>query len=120
MTDCAECTPSGAALGGPPTEAGPNTAVVSFPSSADFADASRRADLLRREMRMQGGSGAAAYELAAARVRSLLPVMERLGMAASSEVELETLAARLESEVCDRGGVVKPPPMIGAWARKPG
>jgi hypothetical protein len=45
--------------------------------------------------------------------------MERLGVAASSQVEVDTLAARLEEEACGGGGVVMPPPMIGAWALKP-
>jgi hypothetical protein len=41
---CAGLTPTTAALGGPPTEAGTNPAVVSFPSSTDFAAASSRPD----------------------------------------------------------------------------
>ena len=83
----------------------------------------RRAGLPRPEMRLEGrvegGAGSAAYELMAQTVRSLLPMMERLGVATPSEVDVETLAARLEAEACDGGGVVMPPPMIGAWARKP-
>jgi ubiquinone/menaquinone biosynthesis C-methylase UbiE len=83
----------------------------------------QRAGLPRPEMRlegrMQGGSGAPAYELLAETVRSLMPMMERLGVATSSEIDVDTLAARLEAEACAGGGVVMPPPMIGAWARKP-
>jgi hypothetical protein len=30
-----------------------------------------------------------------------------------------TAAARLEDEACRGEGVVLPPPLIGAWARKP-
>ena len=69
---------------------------------------------------LKGGAGSPAYELMAQTVGSLLPMMERLGMATSADVELETLAARLEAEACAGGGVVMPPPLIGAWARKPG
>jgi ubiquinone/menaquinone biosynthesis C-methylase UbiE len=83
-----------------------------------------RAGLPRPEMRLEGrvegGAGAAAYDLLAQTVRSLLPLMERLGVATPSEVDVDTLAARLEEEACHGGGVVMPPPMIGAWARKPG
>jgi ubiquinone/menaquinone biosynthesis C-methylase UbiE len=74
---------------------------------------------LRLEGRVEGGAGAAAYELLARTVRSLLPMMERLGVATPSEVDVETLAARLEEEACRGEGVVMPPPLIGAWARKP-
>jgi SAM-dependent methyltransferase len=84
----------------------------------------QRVDLPRPEMylegRVDGGAGAAAYDLVAQTVRSLLPMMERLGVATSSEVEVETLAARLEAETCGGGGVVMLSPLIGAWARKPG
>ena len=45
-------------------------------------------------------------------------MMERLGVASAAEVDVETLAARLEAEVCAGGGVLMVPPMIGGWARK--
>jgi hypothetical protein len=84
----------------------------------------QRAGLPRPEMHLEGrvdaGAGSAAYDLMAQTVRSLLPTMDRLGVATPSEVDVDTLAARLEEEVCGGGGVVMLPPMIGAWARKPG
>ena len=40
-------------------------------------------------------------------------------VASAAEVDVDTLAARLEAEICDGGGVLMIPPMIGAWARKP-
>jgi hypothetical protein len=49
-----------------------------------------------------------------------MPLMERLGVATPSEVDIDTLAARLEEETCGAGGVNMPPPVIGAWARNPG
>jgi hypothetical protein len=73
---------------------------------------------LRMEGRVEGGAGSSVYELTAETVRSLLPVMERLGVATSSELDIDTLAARLEAEACAGGAVIMPPPMIGAWARK--
>jgi ubiquinone/menaquinone biosynthesis C-methylase UbiE len=83
-----------------------------------------RAGLARPEMilggRVEGGAGSPAYELVAETVRSLLPMMERLGVATAETVQADTLAARLEAEICARGGVVIPPPLIGVWARKPG
>jgi SAM-dependent methyltransferase len=74
---------------------------------------------LHMEGRVEGGARSAACELTAETVRSLLPMMERLGIATPSEFEVDTLAARMEAETSARGGVIMPPPMIGAWARKP-
>ena len=83
-----------------------------------------RAGLPRPQMnlegRVDGGPGSAAYQLLAETARSLLPMMERLGVATAAEVQIDTLAARLEAEVCAGGGVIVTPPLIGAWARKPG
>ena len=83
----------------------------------------RRAGLPGPEMalegRVEGGPGSPAYELMAQTVGSLLPMMERLGVADAAEVDVATLAVRLEAETCATGGVVMIPPMIGAWARKP-
>jgi hypothetical protein len=45
--------------------------------------------------------------------------MERTGMASAAEVEVDTLAARLREEVVAADATVVPPPLIGAWARKP-
>jgi hypothetical protein len=81
-----------------------------------------RAGLTRPEMildgRVEGGAGSPAYELLAQTVRSLLPMMERLSVATAAEVQVDTLGARLEADVCAGGGVVILPPLIGAWARK--
>jgi SAM-dependent methyltransferase len=71
------------------------------------------------EGKVEGRAGSASYELMAQTVRSLLPMMERLGVTATAEVDVETLAIRLEAETCAAGGVIMIPPMIGAWARKP-
>jgi ubiquinone/menaquinone biosynthesis C-methylase UbiE len=70
--------------------------------------------------RVEGGAGSPVYPLIAETVRSLLPMMERLGVATAETVQPDTLATRLKAEVCAGGGVVIPPPLIGAWARKPG
>ena len=51
--------------------------------------------------------------------RTLLPLMERTGLATAAEVGLDTLAARLREEVVAADATVVPPPLIGAWARKP-
>jgi len=50
-------------------------------------------------------------------VRSLLPAMERLGIATVVEVEVESLALRIRDEVIANNGIVISPSLIGAWAR---
>jgi ubiquinone/menaquinone biosynthesis C-methylase UbiE len=68
--------------------------------------------------RIGGGADMSGYEYTAHTVRSLLPMMERLGVATAQEVEIETLADRLRDEVVAGGGVMISPAMIGAWTRK--
>ncbi|MFP2899944.1 class I SAM-dependent methyltransferase [Corallococcus sp. 4LFB] len=53
-------------------------------------------------------------------VRTLLPHMERLGVALAMEVDIDTLAARLTAELRANGGVLVPSLMVGAWGHRPG
>jgi hypothetical protein len=54
-----------------------------------------------------GGPRWGGYEFAAGTIRSLLPLVERFGIATAEEVDVETLAERLQDE------------MVSAWAPKP-
>jgi SAM-dependent methyltransferase len=67
--------------------------------------------------RMEGGPDSVVYEYLADTLRSLLPMMERLGIATAAEVDIDTLAARLRQEAVEHNASVMPPPMIGAWTR---
>jgi ubiquinone/menaquinone biosynthesis C-methylase UbiE len=69
--------------------------------------------------RVEGGPDSPAYEYAAQTVRSLLPMMERLGVATAEEVQIETFAARLRDEVVSGGGVIVFANLVGAWVQKP-
>jgi ubiquinone/menaquinone biosynthesis C-methylase UbiE len=69
--------------------------------------------------RIEGGPNSPAYEYVVQTVRSLLPMMEQLGVAKAEEVQIETLAQRMRDEVTSGGGVIVIPPLVGAWARKP-
>jgi hypothetical protein len=68
--------------------------------------------------RIGGGADMPGYKWTAQTVRSLLPMMERLGVATAQEVEIETLADRLRDEVVAGGGVMISPAMVGAWTCK--
>ncbi len=69
--------------------------------------------------RVESGPDSAVYAYVAQVTRTLLPLMERTGMATAAEVGLDTLAARLREEIVAADATVVPPPLIGAWARKP-
>jgi hypothetical protein len=50
--------------------------------------------------------------------RSLLPVMEQAGFATAQEVHVETLAERIQAELCARDATIVPSTLVGAWARR--
>jgi 2-polyprenyl-3-methyl-5-hydroxy-6-metoxy-1,4-benzoquinol methylase len=67
--------------------------------------------------RVEGSSDSLGYQIVAQVVKSLLPVMEKLGVANEKEIQIETLAQRLRDEVLSRGAVIVLPPLVGAWTR---
>jgi SAM-dependent methyltransferase len=72
---------------------------------------------LVQSARVEGGPDSAAYAWLAQLTRTLLPLMERTGVATAAEVRIETLAARLREETVAREAVLVLPPLIGAWTR---
>jgi 2-polyprenyl-3-methyl-5-hydroxy-6-metoxy-1,4-benzoquinol methylase len=67
--------------------------------------------------RVEGSSDSLGYQIVAQVVKSLMPVMKKLGIANEKEVQIETLAQRLRDEVISRGAVIVLPPLVGAWTR---
>jgi ubiquinone/menaquinone biosynthesis C-methylase UbiE len=59
------------------------------------------------------------YELFAGVVRSLLPAMEKFGIATAKEMDVDTLADRLRQESVRREAIMLTPAMVGAWSRLP-
>lgn len=57
--------------------------------------------------------------LAAETVRTLLPVIERTGIATAAEIDVDTLEERLAADMSLLGTIFKPPTLVGAWARVP-
>jgi hypothetical protein len=83
----------------------------------------RRAGLpgptLREEVLVAGGEALRpAYELCTDIVRSLLPRMEQFGIATVEEVQVDTLAGRLERETAASDSQVAYMPVIGAWTTR--
>lgn len=49
-------------------------------------------------------------------VRTLLPVLERTGVATAAEVDIDTLAERFAQDSAAHDAVLKSPTLVGAWA----
>jgi hypothetical protein len=74
---------------------------------------------MRAERPIGGGPDFPGYRWMAQLTRSILPLMEQLGVANAEDIDVETLHERLRGEVVGSGGVVAMPTLMGAWARKP-
>lgn len=68
--------------------------------------------------RVEHGADSQMYEQVTGVTRSLLPLMERTGVATPEEVDIDTLAGRLRDEAVGRDATIVSPSFIGAWARK--
>jgi ubiquinone/menaquinone biosynthesis C-methylase UbiE len=84
-----------------------------------YRDAGLPAPQLLGMSRVETGPDSAAYEYLAHTVRSLLPLIERMGVATKEQVGIDTLAARLREETRAKGAVLHLPELIAAWTRKP-
>jgi SAM-dependent methyltransferase len=73
---------------------------------------------MRLEAALGGGPGAPAFAWADV-LTSMVPLMERFGIATAREVDPDTLADRLLADVTSRGAVVIAPLLVGAWSRTP-
>ncbi len=83
-----------------------------------FVEAGLPAPTMTLEATVAGGDAAPAWGWANL-VRGALPLMERLGVATAAEVDPETLADRLLSDVREEEGIVIGPPLVGAWSVVP-
>ena len=57
------------------------------------------------------------YPYVAESIRSILPLMEKLGVATAAEVDVNTLAERLRADTLASGGVLGLPHTVGGWGR---
>ena len=82
-----------------------------------FREAGLPVPRLIQGARVEAGPASPIYAWMEQTTRTLLPLMERTGVATAVEVAVETLAERLREEAVARDAVLVPPPLIGAWAR---
>jgi ubiquinone/menaquinone biosynthesis C-methylase UbiE len=55
----------------------------------------------------------------AATVASLLPMMEKLGVARTEDMQIDSLAARMQQGLVEANATIVVPLMVGAWTRSP-
>ena len=69
--------------------------------------------------RVEHGPDAQGYAWIEQLTRTLLPLMQKTGVATPEEVKVDTLAARIREEAVAKKAVLVLPPLIGAWANTP-
>jgi len=82
-----------------------------------YRDAGLPTPKLLAMSRIETGDDSPAYAYVAQTIRSLLPMIEKTGVATRAQVDIETLAARLKVESVSRGAVLHLPELIAAWTR---
>lgn len=75
---------------------------------------------LRLEALVGGGPDDPIFQMVTGVTKTLLPAMERLGVARPGEIDPERLASDLQDEVAAARGVVVSPPLLSASVRAPG
>jgi ubiquinone/menaquinone biosynthesis C-methylase UbiE len=70
-------------------------------------------------IRIESGPDSIAYQFAAQTLVSLLPAMEKHGIATATEIGIDTLAERLRAAATAGDHCILMPRLIGAWASKP-
>lgn len=85
---------------------------------ATFLAAGLRAPSMRLEAIVGGDANSSdRLHLVADLVRTLLPEMERLGVATAADIDCETLVERMRNEAIASAGVIVGRSEIGAWSR---
>ncbi len=82
-----------------------------------FLEAGLPAPQMRLDAAVGGGPEWAGYGYIASMLRTLLPLIEKFGVATAEEVDIDTFEERFREEVVSRGGVVSTWSFITAWAR---
>ena len=83
---------------------------------ATFLQAGLRPPQMVSAQLVHNGHEPTGYEHATQVLRSLLPTLERNGVATASEIEIDTLANRLREDAVARHAVMFAPRLVSAWA----
>jgi len=83
-----------------------------------FQEAGLAAPHMIQGARVESGPDSLIYDQVAQVTQTLLPLMERTGVATAEEVGVDTLAARIREEAVAKNATLVSPSFIGAWTRK--
>jgi SAM-dependent methyltransferase len=83
-----------------------------------FIDAGLPPPAMLLGARIEYGAASPAYDMLTGITRTLLPIMASTGVATASEVDIDTLSARLRAEAVANRATLVAPPLVGAWARR--
>jgi ubiquinone/menaquinone biosynthesis C-methylase UbiE len=97
--------------------AGGSDPQVGFKLPQLFARAGLPRPHLQFNTYMGSGPEFRGYEFAAATLRSLLPMIERSGIATVAEIDIDTLADRLRAEATAADATIATVSLIAAWTR---
>lgn len=83
-----------------------------------FQEAGLPAPQMSLGARLENGPDALIYAQVEKVTGTLLPLMQRTGVATAEEVAIDTLAARIREEAVAKNATLVSPSLIGAWAQK--
>jgi len=94
--------------------------IMGIKLHATFTAAGLPSPTMRMECAIAGGPDCSDHvHFEVDPVRTLLPEMERLGLATAAEIDIDTYADRVRDELIATGGVIVGRAEVGAWARVP-
>jgi len=82
-----------------------------------FTDAGLPRPEMQGAVRVESGPDSDIYEYTAQSMRSLLPLIEKTGVATAAEVGVETLADRLRAQTVAANASLTASTLVGAWVR---
>jgi SAM-dependent methyltransferase len=83
-----------------------------------FEDAGLHSPHMRLAARVERGADSSAYPQLTEITRTLLPIMERTGVATAASVDIDTLADRLREEAVSLRATLVAPLLVAAWGRR--
>jgi len=84
-----------------------------------FVEAGLPPPELQHDLCVDGGPNSPYYDWMADTARSVLPALDRFGVASADELDIDTLAERLRAETVRAGGAFIPLSLVGAWTHTP-
>jgi hypothetical protein len=84
-----------------------------------FLDAGLPCPQLQAIVPMGGGAGSYMYGWISETLRSVIPRLEQHGIVTAKELDVDTLAKRLEAEAIAMGSQLAGPLQVGAWVNVP-